>query len=217
MQDVDHRANAIGEARRAVILRAQGAVEVPRACAPADFVSIGETKSAARGDVDAAGRAGDEASEYVGTGEHIRRTSRSQDAMTARSDNVLEGAVEVGDFVEGTVKGDFHRRGEFHKSSGASGVDRAVCIQYAEDDPSRSEALRVLKLGADGGEVGRRVNEAIGVWAQEYVDRKAAAVDCLLDEIVAGGKASGIQIGTKLDAVRAAGFSRQRGFKRFGA
>ena len=125
--------------------------------------------------------------------------------------------IEVGDLVERTVKGDFHRRGEFDKSAGARGIYRVVCIRYAEDDTGRSKTLRVLKLGADRGEVGRRVNEAIGVWAQEYVDRKAAAVDCLLDEIVAGGKASGIQIGTKLDAVRAAGFSRQRGFKRFGA
>jgi len=49
------------------------------------------------------------------------------------------------------------------------------------------------------------------------VDRKATGVDRLLGEFVAGSKTSDIQIGTKLDAVRAAGFSRQRGFKRFGA
>jgi len=135
------------------------------ACASADFVSIGETKSAACGDIDAAGRTGDEASEYIGAGKHVRCASRSEDTVAACGDDVFEGAIEVKNFVERTVKGHFHWRGEFDKSACASCVYRVIPVQYPEDDTGRSKALRMLKLGADRSEVGGRIDKAIRVRA----------------------------------------------------
>jgi len=215
MQYVDQSADAVGEERWAVILRAEGTMEVSSACTPADLVSVRQTKSAASGDLDAAGGAGDEAGEYVGTGEYVWSASRGEDAMTAGCDDIFESAIEVGNFIERTVKGDFHRIGEFHQSTGARRVHCAVRVQHAEYDTGRSHALRVLNLGADGGEVGCGVDETMGVRTQEHVDRKPAALNGLLGKLMAGRKAADIEHGAELDAVRAAGFGREAGFNGF--
>jgi len=137
--------------------------------------------------------------------------------VAAGCDDVFKGAIEIGDLVKGAVKGDFHGRGEFHQGACARRVNRAICIQNAEDDAGRSEALRVLQLGADGGEVGCGVDEAVSVRAQQHVNRKAAAMYGLLEEFVAGCKATNAECGTEFDAVRATGPGRQAGFKGFGA
>ena len=192
-------------------------MEVSSTGAPSDFLCVGDAKAAAHGDLDAIGSAGDEAGEYVGAREYVRCASRGEDAMTAGCDDVFEGGIDLGDLIECAVEGDFHGRGEFHQSAGVCSIHCAIRVQYAEDDAGRSDALRVLKLGEDGGEVGCGVDETIGVRTQEYVDWKAAAVNCLLGKFTAGGKTTYIEHGAELDAVRAACLGQQAGFKGFGA
>jgi hypothetical protein len=217
MQYVDQISDATGEERRAVVLCAERTMEVASTGATPDCVGVGEAEAAARGDLDASGGAGDQAGEYVRTGEYVRCASRGEDAMTAGCDDIFEGAIEAGNFIERTVKGDFHRRGEVHQSAGARRVHCALRVQHAENDAGRSHALGVLKLGADGGEVGCGVDESIGVRAQEYVDREAAAINSLLDKFMARRETADVEHGTEFDAVRAAGLGRQAGFKGLGA
>lgn len=135
--------------------------------------------------------------------------------MAAGGDDVFERAVEIGDFVERTVKGDFHRRGELYKRAGAVFVDGRVEVQDADDDTRSSKTLRVLQLGANGGEVGCRVDETFGMRAQQYVYWQAAVVYCLFDQRVAGGESADIEPGAELDAVRSTWPGRQGGFKSF--
>jgi len=217
MQYVDQSADAVGEEGRAVILRTEGTMEVSSTGAPLNFLCVGDAKAAARGDLDASSRAGDEACEYVAAGEYVRCASRGEDAMTAGCDDVFEGAIEVGNFIERAVEGDFHRRGEFDQSAGACCMHCAVRVQHADDDAGRSKALRVLKLGEDGGEVGCGVDKSIGVRTQKYVDRKPAASNGLFGKFMAGRKTTYIEHGAELDAVRAACLGQQAGSKGFGA
>jgi hypothetical protein len=192
-------------------------MEVPSTAAAPDFTAVGYAKAATRGDLDASRGAANEAAEHVGAGEYVGCASRGEDAMTPRCNDIFEGAIEVADLVERAMKGDLHGRGEFDQSTGARGVHSAVRVQYAEDDTGRSEAMNVLQLGADGREVGCGVHETIGVRAQQNMDRQSTAIDGLLNKLMAGCETTDIEHGTELDAVRAAGLGRQRGFEGLGA
>ena len=192
-------------------------MEVLCTATPAHLAGIRQTESATRGDVDAAGGAGYETKKYVGAGEYIRCASRGEDAVTARRDDIFESAIEVGHLIERAVKSNFHGRCEFHESASARRSHRVIRVQHTQDDAGRSEALRALQLGADGSEVGCGVDETVSVRAQQYVNRKTAMMDRLLDELLAGCETADIERGTKLDAVRASGPCRQASFKSFGA
>jgi hypothetical protein len=190
---------------------------MPSVCAAADFVCIRQTETAASGDIDAVLGTGDEAREYVGAGEYVRCASGGEDAMAAGRDDIFESAIEVGYLVKRSMKGDFHRRGELYQSASACRIHGAVRIQYTEDDTARSKALCVLKLGADGGEVGCGVDESISVRAQKYMHRKATALNRPLGKFMTWRETANIQHGTEFDAVRAAWLGRQGGIESLSA
>jgi hypothetical protein len=136
--------------------------------------------------------------------------------VTAGGDNIFEGLIEIRRRVEGTVEGNLPRRSHFYERASALDIDGAIRVEYADDDSTGSKTPSVLKIFADRVEGGCRVVEAVGVRAQDDVDRYSAPLNGLGDECVIRGEAPYVERGAEFDSVGSARPRGKAGVQSFG-
>ena len=124
--------------------------------------------------------------------------------MATCGDDIFQGLIEIRSCVEGAVEGCLQRAGQVDESAGAFDVDGAIGVKDAEDDSADSKSPGVMKFFTDRVEVGCGVVEAVGVRAQDDMDRQAATVDGFGDEFVIGSEAAYVECGAEFDAVGSA-------------
>lgn len=136
--------------------------------------------------------------------------------MAACGDDIFQSLIQVRRGVEGAVKRRLQRSGQFDEGAGALDVDGAIGVEDTEDDSAGSELESMLKVLADGVEGGCGVVEAVGVGAQDDMDRKAALLDDRGDEVAIGGEAAYVEGGAEFDAVGSTGPGGEAGVQGFG-
>jgi hypothetical protein len=136
--------------------------------------------------------------------------------VTAGGDHILQGLIEIGRRVEGTVEGSLPRRSHFYERASALDIDGAVRVEYADDDSAGSKTPSVLKIFADRVEGGCSVLEAVGVRAQDDMDRYSALPNGLGDECVIRGEAPYVERRAEFDTVGSTGPCGEAGVQGFG-
>ena len=180
-----------------------------------DVAEVGGVDSGAGNDFDSAICGLHELGDDCGAFERGTPSARGEDTGGPSRDYGFESGKKIRSLVEGAMKGDGKRTGEFDENAGLFDIYCTVRMEDAEDKAVHAAGLGEDDFGAHLGEFGCGIDEVFGSRADHGEDGEFCAGASVAHESFGRSEATDGKIFAELDAIGVAPFGGDGAFEGF--